>query len=232
MKKLHFISLLLFCLIHSCEFTHSQDKATIIKKCFSSKTESFPSREYTCQKIIIKNEQIVYKIIYSYNGWQILDSITYEIKGNQTCIKSHFPIYEPSTLLLKEYQPNATKCFNRNDFQIEIKDKFGLSEEFITPIYFLLSQQPVKSNETFRFSKDLAPSLFTQYGISYNEQLMSFQFKIKDGLLYDDRFEFENYTLTRKYSYAEQVLNKVDIHLFNTKGDTLSEFTEIFNFNH
>jgi hypothetical protein len=206
----------------------SQQKEIILKKCFSESTESFPSKNYTCQKLSFEGENLVYKINYSYNGWQIIDSIAYLNEGGKDCIKSFQPIYDVENRTVKSYELLNVDCNQKIVSFNNINDKYGLSKEYLGSIQSLLSKHPEKNNDEYKFKEGIIPSLFTQYGIPYNEPLSAFTFKIEGDVLQDDSFVYESFILTRNYEYENELLKQVKIVVKDRSERIISQFTETF----
>jgi hypothetical protein len=208
-----------------CKFS---EKKIILKKCFSESTESFPSENYTCQKLSFEGENLVYKINYSYNGWQIIDSIAYLNEGGKDCIKSFQPIYDVENRTIKSYELLNVDCNQKNVSLININDKYGLSKEYLKSLLFLLSRHPEKNNDEYSFRDGIIPSLFTEYGIPFNEILSVFSFKKEGDVLQYDSFVYESFVLTRNYVYEHGFLKQVGIVVKNRNEKILHQFIETF----
>ncbi len=206
----------------------SQEKAIVLKKCLSESTESFPSKNYTCQKLSFVNQVLNYKVNYSFNGWQIIDSIAYQNDNGMHCVKSFQPVYDIENRIIKSYVLLNVDCNQTNVLFNEIKDKYGLSREYLANLEFLLSKKPEKHEKRYQFKGGIIPSLFTQYGIPNDGLLQAFSFKIEDNMIKSDSFMYENLTLSRNYKYESGLLKEVKIFVKDREGNTLSQFKEVF----
>lgn len=214
--------------ISASQVACSQQKEVIIKKCITEPTESFPSKNYACQKLSFEGHNLIYKINYSSNGWQIIDSIAYLNEGEKYCIKSFQPIYDVENRIVKSYELLNVDCNQTNESFNNINDEFDLSREYLESIQFLLSKNPEKNNDVYNFKNGIIPSLFTQYGIPYNETLSAFTFMIKDNVLQEDSFVYESFVLVRNYEYENGLLKKVRIKVKDRGKRIIYQFTEIF----
>lgn len=212
-------------------FSHigcSQDIMIIFKKCFNESTESFPSKNYKCQKLYFENENLVYIINYSLNNWQIIDSIVYQYGKGEYCIKSYQPIYNIENSTIDSYELLNVDC-NQNILSVNsLNDRYSLSKFYIRSVEFLLSKHPEKYNDEYKFKDGIIPSLFMQYGIPYNESLNSFSFKIDAGMLRNDKYVFKNFVLTRNFEYENGILKKVRILIKDVNENVISDMIEMF----
>ena len=227
------IKLIFTCLfLGMSQMACSQQNVVILKKCFSEGQESFPSKNYTCEKLFFNGQKLSYKINYSSNGWQIVDSVSYQIEGSKLCAKSYQPLYDIENRRVTDYQLNSVDCNPNevlsNDRLSQINDKFYLSREYLAALNFLLSKDPKQTDNGFLFDGGIIPSLFTQYGIPYDEPLSTFDFTIEDGVIKSDSFVYENYVLKREYEYKSRMLEEVKIVVTNRKGVETSEYREYF----
>lgn len=210
----------------------SQQDVVILKKCFSEGQESFPGKNYTCAKLFFKGQKLSYKINYSNNGWQIVDSVSYQREGAKLCAKSYQPLYDVENRKVKDYQLNSVAC-NPNevlsdDKLSQINDKFHLSKEYLATLNFLLAKNPKQTANGFLFDGGIIPSLFTHYGIPYDEPLFTFDYTIKEGVIKSDSFVYGDYDLIREYEYKSGVLKEVKIVVANRKGVEILEYREYF----
>lgn len=205
----------------------SQEKAVVLKKCLSETTESFPGKNYACQKLSFVDQSLVYKINYSYNGWQIIDSIAYQNDGEKHCVKSFQPVYDVENRIVKSYELLNVDCDQANVIFNEIKDKFGLSREYLADLEFLLSKNPEKNEKGYKFKSGIIPSLFTQYGIPYDGLLKAFSFNIDDNMIKADSIVYSNFALSRNYEYESGRLKEVKIFVNDREGNILSQFREV-----
>ena len=206
----------------------SQDKVVVLKKCLSESTESFPSKNSTCQKLFFVNQALTYKLNYSFNGWQIIDSIAYQNDSGKHCVKFFQPVYDVENRIVKSYELLNVDCNQTNVLFNEIKDKYGLSREYLANLEFLLSKNPEKNEKKYLFKGGIIPSLFSQYGIPYDELLRAFSFNIKDNMIKADSFVYDSLTLSRNYEYESGLLKEVKILVKDREGNILSQFREVF----
>jgi len=212
----------------------SQDEIKIIK------VRSSEKRSYKCQELILKNSNLYYSHSYSYNGWQITDSICYENEDTTRCAKVYFATYDDGSTStsgsVPHYEFRYLDCnFNsylKSKLFSKISDTYLLSGFYINDFNSLLELNPNKIDNEFRLKNPVAPSLFPTYGIEYNEPLISFTFQLNDksNLILTDSFTFENYVVSRKYSYNSNILENVLIIVKNRKNGLTHEYSEIFKF--
>lgn len=224
--------MLIYVFISLSQVGCSQQSNVILKKCFSESTKSFKSKNYICQKLIFKEQNLICKINYSSNGWQIIDSVSYQNEGGKYCVKSYQPLYDVENKSVKNYELLNINCNqvkeSSYDNLLQIKDKYDLSSVYIDNIEFLLSKNPEKSVKGFIFKNGIIPSLFVQYGIPYDELLNALTFNIKNKLLKDDSFVYKNFVLTRNYEYDNGLLKEVRIEVRDRKERIISQFREVF----
>ncbi len=210
-----------------------QQEVRIIKKCSSSGNESFVDKNYICQKLFYEEQKLIWKVNYSYNEWQIYDSIYYEYKDSNYCVKTFQPTYKEGNKVVAGYQLSNVDCDQGKTFPSgyfsQINDQYLLSRPYLRDLNFLLQLSPIISDNEFKFKNGISPSLFSQYGIPYNELLDSFSFVVnQDDLIESDNFYFINYTLKRKYRYENSRLQDVIIIVENKRTNVVSEFKEHF----
>jgi hypothetical protein len=214
--------------IYVSQVACSQKKEIILKKCFSESTESFTNRNYICQKLSFVNQTLIYKINYSYNNWQIIDSVTYQREKEKYCIKFFQPVYDITNKVVIKYKLLNIDCNHTNIIFNNINDTYSLTRDYLESIEFLLSKNPVKNNSEYVFKDSIIPSLFTRYGIPYNEPLISFAFEIKNDIIENDSFIYENFILTRNYKYEKSLLKEVEIVVTNRDKKNIFQFYESF----
>jgi hypothetical protein len=211
----------------------SQQNTRINKTFVSEGSESFPSKNYTCQKLFYSDQNLVWEINYSYNGWQVYDSIYYEIKDSKYCISTFQPVYDEGSKTVSNYSVGNIDCEQEKDFSNKdlalISDQYFLSKPYLSDLNFLLQRNPINQGNVFKFKTAISPSLFSQYGIPYNELLSSFSFIVSiDNQIESDEFYFSNFTLKREYHYQESRLEEVVITLINKRTSSTSKFKEKF----
>lgn len=225
MKLIH-----LFILVFLVQVACSQENVKI------TKVRSSGKEIYRCQELFFKDSSLIYELYFSHNGWQITDSISYNKQDSVNCAKIYFatydkdsdststPHYEYRYLDCNRYDYLKTKSFSR------IHDTYSLLKSYLSDLCLLLEAKPDTINPEFRFKKPIIPSVLTKYGIPYNEQLSSFSFKLNDSnkLILKDTFAFENYIVSRTYSYQGDILEQVLIQVTNRENGQISNYYEVF----
>lgn len=207
---------------------YCQNKAVVLKKCLSEKSEGFPSNNYTCQKLYFVDGSLVCKVNLSNNGWQIIDSITYQNEGGKLCVKTFQPLYDVENKMVRSYDLFNVESYQTNESFFETKDKYNLSKEYLFNLDFLLSKKPEKTEWGYFFNFGFIPSLFTQYGIPANEILKTFNFIIEDSIVISDSFIYENFILFRNYEYLNDQLKSVVIFIKDRNGKIIFHFKEVY----
>jgi len=218
-----------------CFNAYGQQAAIIIKTCDVSKdsSRSWPVRKYTSSKMYYKGAKMLSKIDYSFNGWQVYDSITYKYIGHNSIEMSYRPIYDIKNKAIKRYKLESNDTLPQKPLYgilSEINDQYYLSKPYLSDLSFLFKQKPLKENDTFKFNDGIIPTLFSEYGIPYNEQINSFTYAInQEGQIINDAFFFENYTVKRQYIYTKSKrLKEVYVIIEDSLNHTNSEYRESF----
>lgn len=209
-------------------------KNTKIEKYFFSKgTSSFISKDFKSKDMYFENDILISEVNYAYNNWQIYDSIYYYKKNNLLCNNTYVPQYNDRIII--DYKLKDIDCKNINGNLINVKlnkisDDFKLSKYYLMDLELLLSNNPLKVNENkYVFKQGLIPSILSDYGIPFDENLFQFTFNIdKDNLIKSDFFEYDNYNVERYYSYHNNFLNEVNIIVTNKKNDIVRNYKEQF----
>ncbi|PZX48947.1 hypothetical protein [Algoriphagus chordae] len=220
--------ILLWVFICASQFACCQSNVIVLKKCFSEPLEGFPSKNHTCQKLSFVGQTLDYKINYSFNGWQIIDSVAYQNDKGKLCAKFFQPVYDVENRIVKSYELLNVDCNQVTVFLNEIKDKYGLSRDYLANLNFLLSKNPEKTEKGYQFNGGIIPSLFTKYGIPYDKLLKAFSFNIEDNMIKADSFMYDTLTLSRKYEYESGQLKEVKISIKDRDENILSQFREVF----
>lgn len=224
-----YIIVFLFSYLTAC----SQQEVKIIKECYFSGNESFPNRKYICQKMYFQGKQLMSKIEYSYNGWQVYDFTSYKYIKDGYITELYKPIYDLESRIFKGYELESTDTVQHKILSgklVKINDQYHLSKPYLYDLWFLLERNPKNENNIFKFKYGIIPTLFSEYGLPYNELLKSFTFTIsQDNLIEGDVFFFQDYIVRRKYKYNEyHRLKEVQITIENTKDNIISEYRESF----
>jgi len=226
MKHL-FVFVLLILTTSAC----SQEVVKIEKVCSSSGNENFISKNYRCKDLFFKDKDLISEVNYAYNGWQVYDSIYYEKTEKKICTKIFSPKYNEKKILesyiLENIECNEIEFVISDDNIRRVKDDYYLSASYLKDLELLLESTPLKdNNNVFHFREGIKPSLFSEYGIPYNENLYSFTFTINNNLIENDYFLFENYEVKRNYKYNKRQLEFVYITVINKKKSNSLSYTE------
>ena len=212
--------------------TYSQENIKVVKMCSLFGDKSFTNKNFKSQDIFFKGDVLIGQINYSYNGWQIYDSIAYETKGLNLCLKTFAAIYDVNEKLFKKYKYIGVNCDEQvvfsNKHLNKVNDKYLLSRPYLKILDLLLTLNPNKVNNHYFFNKGIIPTIFTEYGIPSNEVLNSFSFNIihDNNLISNDEFYFLDYIVKRKYRYLNSVLQSVTIIVESTKNLIIREYEE------
>ena len=225
-----------FCLyifIGLSQIACSQNETRINKTCDFEGSASFPSKSYTCQKLGYSNQQLVWEVNYSNNGWQVYDSLYHEIKGSKYCIKTFLPLYDEGSKIVLKYNTGDVDCEQpkgiSNKFLASVRDQYFLTKPYLDDLNFLLELTPINQNNNFKFETPISPSLFSRYGVPYDELLSSFSFVVGEiKLIESDNFYFLGFTLKRDYQYEKRRLKTVVITLVNKNTNSSTVFNEYF----
>lgn len=210
----------------------SQENLKVVKMCSSSGDESFIDKNYKSQELFFKGENLIGQINYSYNGWQIYDSISYENKGLNLCVKTFTAQYNVEERLFEKYAFEGVNCDEEinfsNRYLNNVNDKYFLSRPYLKDLDLLLGFHPHKNGDEFNFKEGVIPSILTKYGIPFNEKLNSFSFNItsENNLISNDEFYFSGYIVKRKYEYVNSVLRSVIITIENKKTSVVLKYEE------
>ena len=208
----------------------SQTDTKIVKKIY------IRDREIIVQNMYFKNSNLIWKINFANNGWQILDSISYEYKNPNYCTKIYKPEYNELSNKIKSFKLTSLDCsnnYNYNSLILRTTDVFFLSKYYTNDLDFLLKLNPIlKSNlnnqNEYHFKKKVIPSILTNFGIPINEKLEMFTFTFNNKLIESDFFKFEHFVLKRKYEYKDSILSIVYIEVINNKNKKTHQFKEMF----
>lgn len=119
---------------------------------------------------------------------------------------------------------------------IEVKDSLQLLKDYLKDINLIISHVGIKdvvktksgsvSIYSYRFND--VPAILTDYGVPSNELLIAFTIYVEDEKLIKDKFQFENYSLTRTYSYKNDLIQNVSVENIHTNTKRKSFSTEYF----
>jgi len=224
------IYLFIFISISQVACSHKNENIRIIKECSSE------GKTHKCQELCFKDSSLIWELNYSYTGWQIIDSIYYNLEDSVNYAEVYFATYEEdsdSTSVphyeFRYFNKNQNNYLKSKPFS-KIADAYFLTRSYLKDLKMLLELKPIKDSAGFLFEKPVIPSILTQYGIPYNEQLSSFSFELNDSgsLILKDSFTFDNYIVKRNYSYQNDVLEKVVITITKRKNGQIKEYIEVF----
>lgn len=201
-----------------------------------TKVRSTEKRTYKCQELCYKDSILIWELNYSYNGWQITDSVYYINEDSAHCAKIYFATYDedPDSTSTPHYEYRYLDCdqydYLKTQSFYRINDTYSLSKRYLEDLELLLGLDPNSVNDEFEFEKPVIPSILTKYGIPYNEQMSSFSFELNDSrnLILNDAFIFENYVVIRKYDYQEDMLEKVSITVTSKENGQTKKYSESF----
>ncbi|HBX21778.1 MAG TPA: hypothetical protein DEF88_15175 [Porphyromonadaceae bacterium] len=204
----------------------SSENAHFIKMYSSS------SKKYKTQELFFKKDKLLWAKNYSYNGWQIIDSLSYEYSDSIIYRHIFYPIYDETKRSFIKYKFMRTQAELRHAFSnnilSSINDNYHFSKCYLKDIDLLLNSEPIYENGVYKFPDGMIPSILLNYGIPYNENLYSFSFKIKENLIIEDSFDFLHYFIRRKYNYDNNILQKVIIEVHNKKSKDNFIYNEEF----
>ena len=143
----------------------SQNEFTIVKNNLESGDGSFVTKDYKSQELYYKGESLISKINYSNNGWQIYDSIAYEKRGMKLCVEIFNAEYDIKKKKFKGFSSSDVDCDRAislsSDLVNKVIDKYFLLKPYLEDLDLLLSYNPNKVNDEYRFEEGFAPSIFT-----------------------------------------------------------------------
>jgi len=124
---------------------------------------------------------------------------------------------------------------NKNIFK-DLKDSLSLLKTYISDIKFIadntenpnLKYENINNVNIYTFKINAIPSILLEYGIPTNELLLQAKIYIENNHIIKDEFKFQNYILTRKYDYKNNLLQKVTIE--NTQIDSKNKSISIESF--
>ena len=212
-------------------FSSAQDEV-IWKHTLRFSNDRYLPKGYVASKYRYCNNTLLYKLDYSDNGWQVIDSITYK-KGDGLWYISY---YDADASLRQHHRFSDTTQnlhHTNNDLHYAI-DKYGLLPLYLDGInklvYICKKQSPhliqTQIDDTcyYIFKGVDHTLLFAEYGIPLEETLKMYCCHIGKQGEYDwDTFYFSGYTVTRCFKYDTQCnLCKVTITKTRegTKGKT------------
>lgn len=184
-----------------------------------------PERKKTLlsKEIFYKNFNLVYEKIYTYNGWQVVDSISYD---KDLCFKVYQPIYDVENRLITRYDYKYNDCLQINSYCATLHifyDDFLILHSYYNDICFALLNKNVRlksmnsNTYIYEFQEPSSPSLFIRCGIPRDENLISLTIRKEGNMIMEDEFNFQNFSLKRMYFYNEHLLEKVEYIIVNKK---------------
>ena len=183
------------------------------------------------QEIYIKGNKTFLEKNYSYNGWQVLDSIVY----GENEIVTYEPQYGDTREIVKYSKRESTSEFtskSNETFKYPLKDKYELGNLYLKDIESIYESMGIKTFEIKsenNLKVNFIPTILTRYGIPFNELLDSCKYSITNGgLLENDNFYFENFTVNRDFEYDGLVLKTVNIVRVNKVNNQTERIIEKF----
>lgn len=213
----------------------SQNTVIVIEEVYPNTNESFVDNPYISSKRVYEDLDLVYEIDYSYNGWQIYDSIVY-VDNFDTCyLIEYSPAYdfERRKVLYYElsYVIDCKMQRNLEDTNLtKYSDEYKLLNKYLIDIEELLRINPIQKDSTFCFEKNTKPRLFLNYGIPIDETIFYFSYSIHERKICNDRFVFENYIVNRDYIYYNDMLFKVTITIELLLNNEIWTFKETYSY--
>lgn len=229
------ICLISVCILCFSIVGYSQGHSEIMKFSTQIGDANKKDKTYRSQKLYYVQEDLVSEVSYSYNGWQVNDSIVYSSKLGELCIENFTPVYDIDNKSLKHYTSEGIICDSNisieNSIVTRVEDSYLLSMRYIDHIDLLMSFYPVLIDNNYRFEECVIPSIFTEYGIPFDACLNYFSFHIdQNNLIMKDSYHFDNYTVLRLYTYVDSTLQKVNIKVSNNSNTVLNIFEDKFEF--
>ncbi len=226
--KYHLIIIVIVVSICSCATKTKHENVLV------SRLRTYDNLEVKIQEFHLRGEEKIWEKNYSYNGWQILDSIVY---GEAKTIV-YIPDYGDTRKIKnynKEEKPIDQNLNPVKPFSKLLKDKYQLSTIYIKAfetVYDLTDMSIMEESLSKTLKTNFIPSILTNYGIPYNELLDSCSYSISQkGLLHNDNFYFENFHIQREYFYDGLKLTTVKISRVNKNDNQRIEIIEKFKIN-
>ena len=181
------------------------------------------------QEIRITNDKVKWEKVFAFNGWQVLDSVTYN--GNEKI--TYKAEYSEGHKAFEYSKEDSSVQFDIDkNFRCPSKDKYHLSNfyfEDLLVVHRLMGLKTIDTKSDKVIKPNFAPMILTEYGIPHNELLDSCLFSIsEEGFIQKDIFYFENFTLVRNYDYWDYTLRKVVISKFNNAHNSTEQIIEKF----
>lgn len=209
MKK-RIMLFLIFCVGSTLSF--AQD-AVIWKHVLRFSEDRYLPKGYIASKYRYCDNTLLYKMNYSDNGWQVIDSITYK-KNNELWYISYFDT-DASLRLHHRFSDTTQNLHYTNNALHYTIDKYGVLPFYldgINELIFICKKQSPHliqthiSDTCYFFFKDVGHTLlFAEYGISMEETLMMYCCYIGKHGVYDwDKFCFSGHTVVRCFEYDTQ----------------------------
>lgn len=185
------------------------------------------------QKMYYVDNLLLYKINYAFNGWQKLDSIVFNYDSiGYLCIYDYQAKYNNDMTLIG-YDLNYKDCTEINH-STKLNDKLNLAFDYYNDILYCFGFKNKtlvnKGNDHLvKFQRGYAPSIMTDYGVPYNEILLSIKYRINNNILLRDECDFKNYNVKREFIYENNYLSEVIVFFTNKRSCKIKRFKEIFS---
>lgn len=147
------------------------------------------------------------------------------------------------SLIQKDTNSDSTyylQWLNSVDTTSHIKDTLNLLHEYVSSINNVISvskELGITALQTngienkFQYVIRFKPSIFLEYGISFDEDMYLMSYSIKNNLLVRDEFQFEKHNVRRIYTYENGLITKVEIFVLDKATSKEISFSELFEYN-
>lgn len=201
-------------MVYAYAILHGQGCDTIVKYTKLFEANNDPRQDYVNSIYVYDNKELMYNINYSYNGWQIYDSIAYKYVNNKMLAFVYQATYFPLKYELIYVDTISTLLNNYSILWSLHIDAHKIMYQYVKTIDYVLSALyqtlPIVIQKDFLFSTgDILIQgiglFFAKYGIPYNAKLVCTSFYINDiGNLVFDEYIFESYIVTRYFKYSNE----------------------------
>lgn len=193
----------------------SAQNVVIWKHVLIFSNDMFLPDSYISAKYSYRDNTLLYRLDYTDNGWQIIDSISYT-KSDGLWYVTHFDDIEHIGFKLHYGHSDTTQNlhYTNDDIHYTI-DKYEILSDYLDKINDLvlfckkepqyLKQVHISDTSCYSFRDVNHTLLFAWYGVSIQETLYTYCCHIKGNGEYDwDRFCFSECTITRRFEYDAQ----------------------------
>lgn len=230
--------LLLFMIICTCTKLSSAQDVAVWKHILRFGNDRYMPLGYIASKYRYHDTTLLYEMDFSYNGWQVYDSVAYNNNNgvwyiSTFCPDSNFQFYLRSS-------DTTENLFNKNVDIHYNTDKYNILSRYLNDINFLISTYNTDSNllswnnlgdtSCYYFIDADYTLLFAHYGIPMKDYLEKYCCHIGKHGEYDwDIFSFLEYTIVRSFDYdIHGNINKVTITRTHAKSNEKTIWIETF----